>query len=116
MAEGLDKPLEDFRNKKLFDFGFKEITALDLRDGDTRLRVEKKDNKWVLSSEGDRELDSEKVQTVIDSLRSLAAASFPSDDAADQSKYGLDQPAIEAEVTVAEGESSEKVLITEAGE
>ena len=114
MAEGLDKPLEDFRNKKLFDFGFKEIAALALRDGDTRLRVEKKDNKWVLSSEGDRELDSEKVQTVIDSLRSLAATGFPSDDAADQSKYGLDQPAIEAEVTVADGESSEKVLITEA--
>ena len=112
MAEGLDKPLEDFRNKKLFDFGFKEITALDLRDDDTRLRVEKKDNKWVLSSEGERELDSEKVQTVIDSLRSLAAASFPSDDAADQSKYGLDQPTIEAEVTVAEGGSSERVLIS----
>ncbi len=112
MAEGLDKPLDDFRNKKLFDFGFKEIAALDLRDGDTRLRVEKKDEKWVLSSEGDRELDSEKVQTVIDSLRSLAATGFPSDDAADQSQYGLDQPAIEAEVTVAGDESSEKVLIS----
>ncbi len=112
MAEGLDKPLDDYRNKKLFDFGFKEIAALALRDGDTRLRVEKKDEKWVLSSEGDRELDSEKVQTVIDSLRSLAATGFPSDDAADQSKYGLDQPAIEAEVTVADGESSEKVLIS----
>ena len=112
MAAGLDKPLEDFRNKKLFDFGFKEIAALDLRDGDTRLRVEKKDDKWVLSSEGDRELDSEKVQTVIDSLRSLAATSFPSDEAADQAKYGLDQPAIEAEVRVADGESSEKVLIS----
>ena len=112
MAEGLDKPLDDFRNKKLFDFGFKEIAALDLRDGDTRLRVEKKEEKWVLSSEGDRELDSEKVQIVIDSLRSLAATGFPSDDAADQSQYGLDQPAIEAEVTVAEDESSEKVLIS----
>ena len=86
MAEGLDKPLEDFRNKKLFDFGFKEIAALDLRHGDTRLRVEKKDGKWVLASEGDRELDSEKVQTAIDSLRSLAATSFPSDDAADQAE------------------------------
>ena len=114
MAEGLDKPLDDYRNKKLFDFGFKEIAALALRDGGTRLRVEKKDEKWVLSSQGDRELDSEKVQTVIDSLRSLAATGFPSDDAADQSEYGLDQPAIEAEVTVADGESSEKVLITEA--
>ena len=112
MAEGLDKPLEDFRNKKLFDFGFKEVAALDLRLGDTRLRVEKKDDKWVLSSEGDRELDSEKVQTAIDSLRSLAATSFPSDEAADQAKYGLDQPAIEAEATVAEDESSEKVLIS----
>ena len=91
MAEGLDKPLDDFRNKKLFDFGFKEIAALDLRDGDTRLRVEKKDEKWVLSSDGDRELDSEKVQTVIDSLRSLAATGFPSDDAADQRQSGLDQ-------------------------
>jgi hypothetical protein len=112
LAESLNKKLEDFRNKKLFDFGFAEVAKLQLRDGETRVAVEKKDDKWVLASEGGRELASSKVQTLIDSLRNLAATSFTSDSAADQSKYGVNNPAIEAEVTQAQDAATEKVLIT----
>lgn len=111
IVENLDQPLIDFRNKKLFDFGFSEITSLVLRDGEIGLHAEKRNDKWVLSSQGDRELDSERVQMVIDSLRSLAAISFPSDEAADQARFGLDRPAIEVEVTAAEDGTPERVLI-----
>jgi hypothetical protein len=112
MAESLNKQLEDFRNKKLFDFGFSDLTKLELRDGDTRVVVEKKDDQWVLSSEGGRELESQKVQTLIDSLRNLSATSFASDVASEQNKYGLGSPAIEAEVTQMENAAAERVLIT----
>lgn len=112
LAESLNKKLEDFRNKKLFDFGFNDLSNLQLRDGETRVAVEKKDDKWVLASEGGREVESHKVQTLIDSLRNLSATSFPSDNAADKSKYGLGSPAIEAEVTQAENSTTEKVVIT----
>jgi len=112
LAESLNKKLEDFRNKKLFDFGFGEVSRLQVRDGETRVTVEKKDDKWLLTSEAGRELASEKVQTLIDSLRNLSATSFASDSAAEQSKYGLGSAAIEAEVTQVQDAATEKVLIT----
>ena len=116
LAEALDKPLDDFRDKKLFDFGFTDPAAIQVRDGDTRLNVEKKDDKWILSSDGDRELASEKVQALLDDLRALRAESFPSDDAADQGQYGLTNPAIEAEVIQADDGGTEKVILSSPGE
>jgi hypothetical protein len=112
-AESLNKQLADFRNKKLFDFGFQDPKQLELRDGETRLTIAKKDDKWVAASDGDRELDSAKVQAVIDSLRNLAAKAFASDEAADQPKYGLGSPAIEVTVTPSEeGKEQEKAAIS----
>ena len=110
MAEGLDKMLEDFRNNKLFDFGFKEISKLELRDGGTRVAVEKKEDKWRLTSEDERELDSGKVQTAIDKLRDLTAKTFASDNKADLGMYGLTTPVIEAKVALAEGGGDEVVI------
>ncbi len=112
-AEGLNKQLADFRNKKLFDFGFQDPKQLELRNGETRLTIAKKDDKWVAASDGDRELDSAKVQAVIDSLRNLTARGFASDEAAEQSKFGLGAPEIEATVTPSEeGKQQEKAAIS----
>ncbi|MCZ6773495.1 MAG: DUF4340 domain-containing protein, partial [Proteobacteria bacterium] len=113
LPEALDKPVDDFRNKKLFDFGFVDPASVQVRDGDTRLTIEKQEDKWVLTSDGDRELDSEKVQTLLDDLRGLSAKAFTSDDRADQAKYGLGSPVIEAEVVPADDGGIEKVIITD---
>ena len=88
LPEALDKPVDDFRNKKLFDFGFVDPGSVELRDGDTRLTIAKQEDKWLLSSDGDRELDAEKVQTLLDALRGLTAKAFTSDEQADQAKFG----------------------------
>jgi Domain of unknown function (DUF4340) len=112
LADGLRKQLSDFRNKKLFDFGYQDPAKLELRDGETRLTIAKKGDDWVAASDGDRKLDAAKAQSVIDSLRNLTATSFASDEAADQAKYGLDNPVIEAAVTSAENDEQEKVVIS----
>ena len=114
MAEGLNKKLEDFRNKKLFDFGFKEIASLDVRDGETRLTIEKQEDAWKLTSDADRELDSTNVQVLIDKLRNLTATAYPSDRAADLGRYGLTEPTIEAKVTTAE-EGTDDVIVSDPG-
>ncbi len=115
LAESLDKDLDELRNKKLFDFGFDPLASLQVRDGETKAAIEKRDDKWVLTSADDRELDSEKVQTLIDSLRNLTATAFPSDRAADQARYGLDAPVIEATVTP-EGEPAETIVLSSLGQ
>ena len=111
-AESLDKDLEDLRDKKLFDFGFDPITDIEIRDAEQSATIRKADQDWVLSSDGDRVLDSEKVQTLIDSLRNLAAVEFVSDRAGDQAARGLAHPVLEASVKSGE-DTVERVILTE---
>lgn len=113
LAESLDKPVEDFRNKKLFDFGYTDPARVDVRTGEFSVAVARAQDKWILESDGGRELAGETVQTLLDRLRSLTATAFPSDRAADQRRYGLNAAAIEARVTSAEeGSEVETVVVS----
>jgi hypothetical protein len=61
----LEKGIDDFRNKKLFDFGFTDPSKLDL----SGKIYEKNGDKWF---QGSAQVDSGSVQAVIDKLRDLA--------------------------------------------
>ncbi|MDE0127858.1 MAG: DUF4340 domain-containing protein [Bryobacterales bacterium] len=106
LGGSLDKELADFRSRKLFDFGFADPARVEVRAGENTVLIARSDGKWTLESDGGRELEGERVQTLLDRLRNLTATEFPSDRAEDQSRYGLDAPAIEAAVTP-EGEDAE---------
>lgn len=113
LAESLDKELADFRNKKLFDFGYADPARIEVRAGEQTVTIVRTDDKWKLESGGGRELDGEQVQTLLDRLRNLTATDFPSDSAAAQARFGLDSPAIEAAVTQAGADQvSEEVRIS----
>src|SRR6266853_807467 len=43
---GLDKGLDDFRNKKLFDFGFAEPEKIDIHDGSKSYFLTRSGNEW----------------------------------------------------------------------
>lgn len=117
LAESLDKPVEEFRNKKLFDFGYADPERVEVRAGERHATVARADEQWILESGEGRELEGEKVQTLLDRLRNLTATAFPSDRAADQARYGLDAAAIKAIVTPAADEGPpETVLISATGE
>lgn len=111
VAEGLNKKLDDLRNKKLFDFGWNDPQKIEVRDGDLRMTVEKKGDKWQRSDAGNKELPSDKVQTLIDNLRNLSSKAFTADEAAAQAKYGLSKPVAEAKVTADDGKRIERVLV-----
>ena len=111
IADNLAKKLDDFRNKKLFDFGWSDPQKLEVRDGEVRLTIEKKDNKWLSTGAGNKELASDKVQALIDQLRNLSAKGFPANDAAAQAKYGLGKPLVEARVTSDDGKRVERVVV-----
>jgi hypothetical protein len=111
-AESLDRDVVEFRERNLFDFGFGDLSHIKLRDGDNRATIEKQDTEWVLTTEGGRQVAAEKVQALIDSLRAVAAISFPADTADAQRRYGLAAPVIEIETAIAmEVLAPEKVLI-----
>ena len=115
LAESLDKPVADFRNQKLFDFGYADPASVQVRAGDLHVAAVQSEDKWLLESEGGREVDGVKIQTLLDRLRNLTATEFPSDRIEDQARFGLDDAEIEAAVTPeGEGAASETVRISAA--
>src|SRR5581483_3097632 len=70
MGEGVDKALDDFRSKKLFDFGFADPTKVDVKDGAKPLTFEKSGENWMA---GGKKMDASSIQALIDKLRDLAA-------------------------------------------
>lgn len=109
VGTGVDKTLDDFRNRKLFDFGFDDLSRIEISDKGELREFEKVGENWMES--GARTMDSVSVQNLIDKLRNLSAATF--DDAS------IDQP--EIEITVVSkpakgGERTERLAIFPSGD
>lgn len=69
----LDKPSDEFRNKKLFDFGFSDITRLELHQGAGDKVYTRSGTDWKLNN---KTMDPGSVQAVVDKLRDLSATAF----------------------------------------
>jgi len=106
VGQGLDKNVDDFRNKKLFDFGFDEPGKVELHDGAKAYFFTKGGQDWW--SADSKKLDSATVQPLIDKIRELSASKFVDS--------GWTSPDIELFVTSGDGKRVEKVLIGKSGD
>lgn len=105
MGQGLDKGLDDFRNKKLFDFGFNDPTKVEVvKDGKT-VSYAKSADKWFA---GPKPIDVTSLQGFIDKLRDLQAARF-----VESAFPGA--PAMQVTVTAKDGKLVEKVQVAKQG-
>jgi hypothetical protein len=102
LADAVDKGMDDFRNKKLFDFGFSDPSKVDLKG----VSYTKDGDKW---KSGAKTMDNTTVQTLIDKLRDLAATEFAATPPSGQ-------PVFEATVTSNSGKRVEKVTIAKQAE
>ncbi len=100
LGTGVDKGLDDFRNKKVFDFGFSDPTKIDFKDGTRVSSYAKSGDKWTSNG---KTMDSSTVQALVDKLRDLSAAKFVD--------TGFTQPQIEITVVSQDGKRTEKVQI-----
>src|SRR5689334_9909785 len=73
VGDGLDKPVDTYRNKKLFDFGFSDPTHIEVTDGSKTSIFDKNGDNWM---SGGKKMDSTSVQAFADRLRDLSAAKF----------------------------------------
>lgn len=69
IGDSLGKGVDDYRNKKLFDFGFNDPTKLEING----VAYQKAGDKWT---SGSTSYDAGTVQTVVDKLRDLSASKF----------------------------------------
>ncbi len=105
LGSGVDKGLDDFRNKKLFDFGFNDPTKIEMHDAGKSYLFQKTGEDW---SSGGKHMDSTSVQSLIDKLRDLAASKF-----IDSGSFGA--ASTDVSVTWSDGKRVEKVLISKQG-
>jgi hypothetical protein len=100
VADALDKGVDDFRNKKVFDFGFSDPNKVELKG----VTYTKSGDKWM---SGPKALDNGSVQNLIDKLRDLTAIKF--------AEKGGGQPVFEPTVSSNSGKRAEKVVISKLG-
>jgi Domain of unknown function (DUF4340) len=98
LGTGVDKGLDAFRNKKIFDFGYSDPTKLQVRNGSSDSIYQKTGSEWKLNG---KTMDAAGVQSVIDKLRDLAAVKFV--------ETGFTTGTIEIDVTSNDGKRVEKV-------
>jgi hypothetical protein len=106
LGSGLDKNVDDFRNKKLFDFGYEDPTKVELHDGAKAYFLTKGGQDWW--SADSKKMDASSVQTVVDRIRELSATKFVDS--------GFTTPVIELTVTSNDGKRVEKVSISKSGD
>ncbi|MBZ5672915.1 MAG: DUF4340 domain-containing protein [Acidobacteriia bacterium] len=104
IGDGLNKSLDDFRNKKVFDFGFNDPNRIEIKDGAQSKVIEKSGENWT---SGGKTMDSISVQNLIDKLRDLASTKFVDS--------GFTTPVLELTVASNDGKRTEKVQIAAAG-
>jgi len=102
LGDGLDKKLDDFRNKKLFDFGWTDPNKVQVG----KATYDKVAEKWM---SGSKQMDSSSVQSLVDKLRDLTATKFLDTD-------GGGSPVLELMVSSNGGKRIEKVSITKQGD
>ena len=100
LADAIDKGMDDFRNKKLFDFGFSDPSRVEVKG----TGYTKAGDKWTANG---KTMDNASVQTLIDKLRDLAATKF--------AEKGGGEPVLAASVVSNNGKRNEKVSISKQG-
>src|SRR5262249_13392124 len=105
IATGLDKSLDDLRNKKIFDFGFGDPDRIEIHDGTTTTYLTHGGADWW-GADG-KKLDAATVSPVVDKLRDLSAVKFPDS--------GFASPELQITVVSNSGKRTERVAIAKAG-
>jgi hypothetical protein len=100
-ATSLDKSLDDFRNKKLFDFGFEDPNKIEIRDGSKMYVFTHSGSEW--SGADGKKLDDSSVQALLGNIRDLSAEKFPDS--------GFTAPSIEITVTSSDKKRVERASI-----
>lgn len=103
-AKAFDKTTDDFRNKKIFDFGFNDPSRVDYHSAKVQTTVSKAAEKWFRAGKA---LDSNSMQTFLDKLRDLAATKF--------AESGSSASEIEITVVSSDGKKTEKVSFAKSG-
>lgn len=106
LGASLDKTLDDFRNKKLFDFSYSEPNKIEIHEGSKSYFFTRSGSDWW-GPDG-KKVDPNNVEDLISKLREFSTDTFP------DSGYAA-APEIEIAVTSQDGKRVEKLSVAQSG-
>ena len=105
LGKELGKSLDDFRNKKIFDFGFSDPNRIEIQQGSSAKTLVRSGTDWKLNG---KTMDAGSVQALIDKLRDLSATKFVT--------AGFTTPAFSIGITSDDGKRVEKAEFAKTGD
>ncbi|MFO7865884.1 MAG: DUF4340 domain-containing protein [Candidatus Aminicenantes bacterium] len=104
LSTTLEKSLSDFRKKDIFRFDTEKSMSITVSNPETSWQAEKKDGEWFLVDPLDSLADKTGIQGILDSLSSLKAEEFVSENKTDPEirQFGLHQPSYRVEMNLPE--------------
>lgn len=105
LGKEIEKPLGDFRNKKIYDFGFTDPTKIEIQQGTSDKAYVRSGSDWKLNG---ATMDPGSIQSFIDKLRDVAASKFVDS--------GFTSPTVSITVTSNDGKRVEKAEFAKAAD
>ncbi len=105
VSQAMDKSVDDFRNKKLFDFGYSDPDKVELSFGTKSYLFTRTNHDWWLSG---KKMDVDGIGALLGNLRELSADKFVSS--------GFSNPSMNATVTTEDGKRVEKISIAKVSD
>jgi Domain of unknown function (DUF4340) len=106
LGQAVDKNLDDFRNKKLFDLGADDPSKIEIRTGSKTYFLTKGGEDWWSGSA--KKMDAASVDDLLEKIRDLSADKFVDS--------GFTETQIDLTVTSNNAKRVEKVAIAKAGD
>jgi Domain of unknown function (DUF4340) len=103
VASALDRGLDDFRYKKIFDFGFADPNKIEMHSGSKAYFLTRTGSDWWSNG---KKMDVDGVGLLISNLRDLSADKFVDS--------GFATPTMDATVTTDDGKRIEKISIAKS--
>ena len=107
LGKALDKGVDDFRNKKLFDFSYNDPNKIELHNGGKAYSLTRGTGGYEDWWSNGKKMDSS-ADTLVSDIRDLSASKFVDS--------GFSNPTIELVVTSDDGKRLEKVSLAKAGD
>jgi len=103
LVDSLNKKVDDFRNRKLFDFGYADPDKLEIHSAKTYSLMRGGEDWW----NNGKKMDADSIRSLISALRDLSAEKFVDS--------GFANPEIDTTVISDGGKRIERVLISKSG-
>jgi hypothetical protein len=108
---GLDKRVDDLRDKKLLDFKDDAVTKVAITRGDSVVTLVRKEKDVWTVDPGGHPADLTEVRSYLSSLRSARAVGFADDAPADLVPFGLDLPRLRVGVYTGGDTPAQELLL-----